>query len=139
MTVGTPPGTGPQLVDGAWLLGISGGENQTFGIVAAPNAASQSTGTPIPSGVSLIEIDSGVNTGSVVLPAAVAGTEISIINNLGSGNAVNVYANPATNQLTGTLDKIGNASNATATPISGATAGTIMWFACAKNGAWYSK
>lgn len=136
MTVGTPPGTGPQLVDGSWLTGLAGGQNQTYAAgLAAPNANNQATATVIPSGASLVEVDSAVSTGSVVLPAAIAGTELTIINN--AGQTINVFANAAVNQLTGALDTINALSNATAFPLT--TAIGVLWIACAKNGKWFTK
>lgn len=136
MTVGTPPGTGPQLVDGLWLQGLAGGLNQTYvsGLVAN-NAASQATATSIPSGISLAEVDTSVANGSLVLPDAIAGTEVSVINN--TANTLNIYANAAINQTTGVLDTINALANAS--PFTGATGNTITWFACAKNGKWYTK
>jgi hypothetical protein len=136
MTIGTPPGTGPQLVDGLWLAGIAGGLNQTYQAgLTAPNAASQATATVVPSGISLVEVDTSVANGSLVLPAAIAGTEISIINN--TANTLNIYANAAINQATGALDTINALANAS--PFTGATLNSITWIACAKNGKWYTK
>lgn len=136
MTVGTPPGTGPGLVDGAWLAGLAGGGNLTAQSgLAAPNANSQATATVIPPGIYLVEVDSSVATGSVVLPPAVAGTELALINN-GTG-VLNVFADPTINQLTGALDTINNVANGTA--VATVTAPSTTWYSCAKNGKWFSK
>jgi hypothetical protein len=138
MTVGLPPLANMEqgLVDATWLNGLAAGQNQTFQSgLAAPNAANQGTATPVPSGISMVEVDSSVNTGSLVLPFAVAGTEISIIQN-GTG-VLNIYANAGTNPLTAAQDQINNASNATA--FATVTSPSVTWFACAKNGKWYAK
>jgi len=137
MTVGNPPLAGMEegLVDATWLRGLAGGQNEFFqNGLAAPNAASQATGTPIPTGMALVEVDSSVSTGSVVLPFAAAGTEIQLINN--TANTVNVYASPVINPSTGALDTINALANATAFP---ATANNLFAFACAKNGKWAAK
>lgn len=138
--VGTPPGTGFQLVDGVWLTGLAGGANQIYAAgLSAPNAASQSTATPIPATTSLIEVDSSVSTGSLVLPAAVAGSQITVINN--TANGLDVYANTRLNQLTGALDTINTSTNTTAfTGITGNGGATpVIIFSCAKNGLWLTK
>ena len=135
MVTGTPPGAGFQLVDGAWLSGLAGGQNQSYQAgVTANNAASQATATQIPSLISIVEVDTSVSTGSLVLPAAVAGSEITLINN--TGNTINVYASLVTNALTGSLDTINALSNATALQ---PTANTVTIFYCAKNGHWLTK
>jgi hypothetical protein len=139
MTVGTPPGTGIGMVDGAWLNALAGGLNQTYQAgVAATTAASQANGFHYPSGINILEVDSSVATGSIVLPAAVAGTELTIVNT--TANALNVYANPSINQLTGSTDQINGASNATAfTVTASGGANPVPIFYCAKNGAWWTK
>jgi hypothetical protein len=123
------------LVDGIWLAGLAGGQNQTYiAGVTANNAASQTTATAIASGLSLVEVDTAVATGSVNLPAAVAGTEVTIINN--TAVSINVYASPIINQTTGALDTINALPNAN--PLQPA-ANSVTWLACAKNGHWLSK
>ena len=136
MTVGTPPGTGFQLVDGNWLNGLAGGTNNNYvSGLAAPNAASQATATPIPSNVEFVEIDSAVPNGSLVLPLAIAGTQIACINTV--AQTVNYYANAGINPLTGAQDTINGASNAT--PFNTSTSAAVIIFYCAKNGSWRTK
>jgi hypothetical protein len=137
MTVGTPPLSGMEqgLVDATWLFGLAGGTNQAFVAgLAAPNAASQATATPIPANTSLVQIDSSVATGSVTLPLALAGTDLAINNN--TGNAVNMYASLVINQLTGALDTINAGANSAPVTL---TANTITLVMCTKNGKWYTK
>jgi hypothetical protein len=137
MTVGTPPLAGMEegLVDANWLRGLAATQNEAsiFGL-AAPNANVQATATPIPSGFALVQVDSAVATGSVVLPFAASGTEIQIINN--TAVQVNVFANAALNPLTGALDTINALANVAAFL---AAANSIFAFACAKNGKWGAK
>jgi hypothetical protein len=138
--VGTAPGTGFQLVDGAWLTGLAGGANQLYAAgLNAPNANSQSTATPIPATTALIEVDSSVANGSLVLPAAVAGSQITVINN--TSNALSIYANTRVNQFTGSLDTINQTgSNTTAFAVT-ASGGAlpVAIFTSAKNGLWLTK
>lgn len=136
MSYGTPPGNGPQLVDGLWLQGLAGGANQSY--VAGINltaGATQTGGYFLPSLLQLVEVDTAVANGSLTLPAAIAGTEITIFNNA-TGQTINIYANPNTNSLTGALDKIGTNSNATPTTMAN---NTVLILYCVKNGLWLTK
>lgn len=135
MTVGTPPGTGPGLVDGAWLQGLANGTNESYisGVVAA--GTTQANGTPIPAGIALVEIDTVPASSGVVLPLAVAGTEITCINTVATTLAY--YANAAVNPLTGSTDSINGTSNSTAFNTSTSAAAIIFY--CAKNGSWRTK
>lgn len=73
MIVGTPPGTGPGLVDGVWLNGLAGGVNQTYiSDVNLTQGASQTAGYFLPSLLQLVEVDTAVANGSLTLPAALA-------------------------------------------------------------------
>jgi hypothetical protein len=138
MTTGVPPGAGFELTDGAWLRALAGGLNvgQISGFTANVSS-SQSGGAQIPSGIALVEVDTSVTLGSVILPYAIAGTVLTIINN--TLNQLYVYANPTFNRLTGTLDTI-NQSGSNSTPFTGVTASNsnvpVVTFYCAKNGLW---
>ncbi len=135
MTVGTQPGNGPQLIDGTWVNGLAGGQNQTYQSgLTANNAASQSTATSIPAGIAIVEVDTSVANGSLVLPFANAGTEFALNNN--TANSLDVYAQPGTNAATSSLDTINSLSNTTA---FSAGANAITVFMCAKNGKWFTK
>lgn len=136
MPYGVPPGTGPQLVDGAWLTGLAGGVNQSF--IAGVNLAtnSQTTGYFLPGLLQLVEVDTAIASGSLTLPAALAGTEIAIFNNA-TGQTINVFANPNPNaQNAGALDKINTLSNATAITIANNT--NLIFFSM-KSGLWLTK
>jgi hypothetical protein len=108
---GTPPGTGPQLVDGAWLNGLAAGNNFTFqsGITAAGTTAA--TGTLLNTSVALFEIDTVAASTGVTLPFAVA-SDFFMIRNAGAQN-LTVYANPGTNPATGTTDTINGTTSIT--------------------------
>ena len=134
MTVGTPPGTGPQLVDGLWLQGLAGGQNNTYqaGIVAA--GTTQATAAPLPSGIELVEIDTVPASSGVRLPSAIAGTELSVFNS--TGTTLLFYPSILNNPVTGVQDTINGATSFSVTGVGG---GTTSWFACAKNGVWSAK
>lgn len=133
MTVGIPPGTGPQLIDGIWAQGVAAGLNSTYisGITAA--GSTQSGAFQLSPGFALVEIDTASSAQGVALPEAVAGMEITIFNNTAQTNLV-VYPAIANNQLTGAQDTINNASSFTM-----GSARTPYLFSCAKNGVWSAK
>lgn len=133
MTVGIPPGSGPQEVDGVWLNGLAAGLNATYqsGITAA--GTTQGTATQLAGGFTLMELDTVPGSSGVALPAAFAGTEISIYNNTATTAAV--YPLIANNPITGTQDTINNGTN-----FSGGISGHAgAFFFCAKNGVWAAK
>lgn len=137
MTVGTPPGTGPQLVDGAWLTGIASGQNQTYQSgLTAKASGTQSNGTPIPNNISFVEFDTvGTGNDSAVLPFAEnPGTTIVVLNS--TSTSMNVYSNPGTNPVTGAADKL-NGSTSAAVAVAGTGGITAaVEFYCAKAGVW---
>ena len=134
MTVGTPPGTGPALVDGIWLQGLAGGTNQVAASGLTANNTTQATATSVPANTSIVEFDTVASSGAAVLPAAVSGTIIDVINN--GANPLIVFANLAVNQLTAAQDTINALSNGTGFSVTNAT---ITIFYCAKNGHWLTK
>src|SRR5258707_10331172 len=67
--VGTPPGTGPQLVDGAWLNGLAGGSNYTFQSGIAAAGTTQATATQLPAGIYFVEVDTVPSGAGVNFPA----------------------------------------------------------------------
>ena len=130
-TVGIAPTPGIQPVDGTWLIGLSGGLNNTFqsGITAA--GTTQATATPLTSGIFLNEIDTAAASTGVNLPPCFAGTELSIYNN--GAQTVTVYPAVANNPITVAQDTINNGTTTTiATHVLNA-------FSCAKNGVWATK
>ena len=133
MAVGTPPGTGPSLVDGAWLNGLAGGQNETYqsGITAA--GSTQAGAFQLTPGIAIYEIDTATSAQGVALPEAVAGTELSIYNNTAQTNLV-VYPAIANNALTGAQDTINNT-----TSLAFTAARQILFLACPKNGVWAGK
>lgn len=132
MATGTPPGTGPQLVDGTWLNGIAGGTNSSYQSgLTATGSSSQATALQLTSGYTIVEVDTvGANTG-VALPAAFAGTEISVYNN--GASTLTIYPQIANNPITAAQDTINNSTSTTATTHTG------LYFFCAKNGVWCAK
>lgn len=90
--------------------------------IAAPNAASQGTASALPSSIN--RISSSVVTGSVVMPASIAGSFLTVIND--TANTVNVY--PA----------VGDKINALATNAAfSLNAGKAADCYCAVAGTWH--
>lgn len=127
--VGVKPTNGFVVPDGNWLLGLAGGQNQITqsGISAA--GTTQAGSTPLPGGVSGIEVDTcGANAG-VSLPFAFAGTELSIFN-FNTGQTLTVYPSIANNPNTAAQDTI----NHTTTTTIATNTSKIFW--CSKDGNW---
>ena|SRR5579859_7833837 len=129
--VGTPPGTGPGLVDGAWLNGLAGGLNNAYisGITAA--GTNQATATQLPTGYYLLEIDTAAASTGVTLPTCIPGTDMLLYNN--GAQTVTVYPAVANDPVTGAQATINNTTSVTvASHVSEA-------FSCAKSGIWFAK
>ena len=133
MATGTPPGTGPQLVDGVWLSGLAGGLNNLYvsGLTAA--GTTQATATQIPSGYYLVEFDTVSASTGGYLPFAIPGTDMLIYNN--GLQTLTVYPNPTNNSAVSPAaqDTINNTTSVTITSRNSAA------FSCAKAGVWFSK
>lgn len=126
---GTPPGTGPQLVDGQWLNGLAGGTNLAYqsGIIAA--GTTHATSTQLPANIALIEVDTATaSTTGVSLPPCIAGTQLTLVNN--SGQTLTVFPSIANNPLTAAQDTVNGATSITLAN------NTSTSPACAKNGVW---
>lgn len=132
--VGTPPlpSNGFGAVDGAWLNGLAGGTNYTFqsGIVAA--GTNQATGTQLPAGIFLIEVDTTASGTGVNLPPCIPGTQAVLYNN--GATTLAVYPTVPNNPLTAAQDTINNATSLGAG--SGLASHVSIAFACAKAGNW---
>lgn len=131
---GTPPGTGPALVDGLWLQGLSSGTNNTYvsGIKAA--GTTQATATQLAAGIYFTEIDTVPASSGVALPEAVAGTELLISNT--TSTTIVLYPAIANNGLTAAQDTINGSTSLSVTGVSG---GTVSDCFSAKNGVWMCK
>lgn len=130
--VGTPPlaGSGPQLIDGTWANGLANGTNYSFqsGITAA--GTTQATGTQLPAGIFLIEIDTAAASTGVNLPPCIPGTQLQIYNN--GAQTVTIYPAVANNPLTAAQDTINNGTSITlASHVATSPA-------CAKAGNWFA-
>ncbi len=127
-TVGTPPGTGPGLTDGAWLNGLAGGQNYTYtsGISAA--GSTQATATQLSSGYALISVDTVASSTGVNLPTCVPGTAVSIYNN--GTNTLTVYPTAINNPATSAQDTINSGTSTTQ-----ATHTSKIYY-CPKAGVW---
>lgn len=129
--VGNVPVNGYQTPDGTWLLGLAGGQNNSyqFGITAA--GTTQATATQLAAGVRLLQVDTAAASSGVALPQCVAGNEVSLYNN--GANTLTVYPSIANNLLTAAQDTINSS-----TSFSVATHVAMLAF-CAKNGVWAAK
>lgn len=128
---GTAPQNGFGTVDGTWLNGLAGGQNESYisGLVGA--GSTQAGATQVPSGYALIEFDTVASSTGAALPSCLAGTEFSIYNN--GANTLTVYPNVNNNPVTGSQDTINNTTSVTiATHV-------VDFFGCAKNGVWSAK
>jgi hypothetical protein len=131
--VGNPPVNGYAVPDGVWLLGLAGGQNNSYqsGITAA--GTTQATATQLPSGIALIEADTVASSTGVNLPPCLPGTELSLYNN--GAQTLTVYPAVANNPVTAAQDTINNGTSLT----SGIATHVLQYFSCAKAGVWASK
>lgn len=128
------PATGPGLVDGAWLNGLAGGQNESFqsGITAA--GTTQATATQLSSGIALMEVDTVPASSGVALPQCLKGTELSIFNS--TSTTLIYYPAKANNPVTAAQDTI---NGGTSLSVTGASGGVVSFFMCAKDGVWGAK
>jgi nicotinamide mononucleotide (NMN) deamidase PncC len=131
------PGNSNSLIDGTWLLGLAGQQNELYqsGITAA--GTTQATATSLPAGIGLIEIDTVPASSGVRLPSCIAGTEIQSFNT--TSTTLLYYPNLANNPITGAQDTINGGTSFSVTGVSGPPTGTVTAFMCAKNGVWGAK
>lgn len=138
---GTPPtpATGFGTVDGTWLNGLAGGQNESYvsGIKAA--GTTQATCTTLAAGIAVIEIDTVPASSGVCLPPALQGTEFSVFNS--TGTTIVYYPSIANNQAVSPAaqDTINGGTSFSVTGVSGPPTGTVTFFMCAKNGVWAAK
>jgi hypothetical protein len=128
---GTPPGTGFQLVDGAWLNGLAGGLNNAYvnGLTGA--GTTQATCASIPSGDYLVEADTVASSTGFCLPFAYQGTDMLFYNN--GAQTATIYPNAVNNPITAAQDTINNTTSVTV------ASHTSEAFSVAKNGVWFAK
>lgn len=133
--VGTPPvpSNGFGMVDGTWLNGLAGGQNQTYQYGISAAGTTQATATQLPAGVYLIQVDTAAASSGVALPPAVAGSEVYIFNN--GLSTMSVYPSITNNVLTGAQDTINKGTSYS----GGIAAGAAAIFFSAKNGVWGAK
>jgi hypothetical protein len=130
---GQPPVQGFQTPDGTWLLGLSGGQNQSYEFaITAKAGGTQTTCTNIAPGIYLNQVDTVASgNDSICLPFAVAGTNIQIRNN--GAQTMAIFAQSGTNLLTASTDTINNASNASSYTVVAQNSADCF---AAKNGSW---
>lgn len=109
--IGTPPGTGPGLVDGAWLNGLAAGHNRTAQASLTAAGTTQATSTQLAAQVALYQVQTtNQPSAGVALPAAVAsGIEAKIFNS--TQLSVTVYPSILNNAVTAAQDTINNTTS----------------------------
>lgn len=121
------------LIDAQWLLGLSGGNNQTFinGLTATGTTAADAF--KVPSNYQNVAFSSVPSSTGAILPPAIPGTRIVIYNH-DAANTLTVYANTANNPLTGSADHISSGSGL----VTSATVahGIAFSLTCATPGIW---
>lgn len=126
-TVGIVPGagSGPALQDGAYLLGIAGGQNKTYqNALVAKAGGTKAAGIQLAAGVALFGFATVASANdSAVLPAALAGSMICIRN--AAANTLGLYAKGN--------DKINGVASATQYSVTSEV--SVIMF-CVKDGAW---
>jgi|SRR5579864_7442709 len=128
---GTPPGNGPQLVDGLWLQGLANGVNNSYQSGLTGAGTTQATATALPAAIYMLEADTVAASTGFNLPTALAGAELSFYNN--GANTATLYPAVANNPITAIQDTINNT-----TSVSVASHVAEFCFA-AKNGIWACK
>ncbi len=129
--VGTPPGTGPSLIDGVWLNGIAGGTNYAFQSGLTALGTTQATALQLNPSIAMFEIDTVAASTGVALPQCVAGTWIDLRN--AGASTLSIYGSAMLNGLTAANDTINGTAGSSAYTI---LTQTNAVFFCAKNGAW---
>lgn len=133
--VGTPPipANGFGAVDGTWLNGLAGGQNELFqNGITAHAGGTQAACLVLTPGSQLYEVDTVANSGdSICLPFAVGGMDIQISNS--GAQPMSVYGQSANNPLTSAADTINGTAGSSAYSVTNAT--NVQCFV-AKNGAW---
>ena len=121
------------LIDAQWLLGLSGGNNQTFVNGLTATGTNAATALPVPSNVQNVAFASVPSGTGAVLPPAIPGTRIVIYNH-DAANTLTVYADTANNPLTGSADHISTGSGL----VTSATVahGIAFSVTCAAPGIW---
>lgn len=132
--IGTPPGTGPGLIDGAWLNGLASGHNSTFQYGISAAGTTQATSTQLGTQIKLYQIDTvGASSGVALPPAVAGGIQANLYNN--GASTLTVYPSINNNPVTAAQDTINSG-----TSFSGGVA-THVALSCfvAKPGVWACK
>lgn len=109
--VGIVPHSGPQLIDGDYVVGLAQGNNFTYqsGITALGTTAANATA--LNPNTYMIEIDTAASGTGVLLPFAIA-SDVLLLRNNGANNVV-IYAQTATNSATGSVDTVNGGASIT--------------------------
>ena len=108
--VGQAPTPGFRMMDGAYVLGLAQGQNNTFtnGIAAA--GTTQATATAIPASLQFVEIDTTAASTGISIPFALPGASIRFYNN--GASTLTIYPNVTNNPVSAAQDTINNGTSA---------------------------
>lgn len=109
--IGSVPTPGFRLIDGAYVLGLAQGQNNTFvnGITAA--GTTQATATVLAPSTALYELDTVASSTGVSLPFALPGVVFELYNN--GAQTVTIYPSVTNNPVSAAQDTINNGTSAT--------------------------
>lgn len=128
---GTQPHSGFQMIDGDFVNGIAGGQNNTFQSGFTATGTTQATALQLPAATMLMEIDTTAASTGVNAPPALPGAEFNLYNN--GASTLTVYPTVPNNPVTSAQDTINSATSVTiATHVA-------MTFFCAKAGVWAAR
>lgn len=120
-------------VDSHWLLGLSGGNNQTYQYGLTATGTSAANALPVPPNVQNVAFASVPSGTGALLPFATPGTRIVIYNH-DAANSLTVYSQTANNPLTGSADHI--SSGAGLGTSATLAHGLATSYTCAAPGIW---
>lgn len=129
MPIGEVPLNSFQLVDGAYVYGISQGHNLVFQNGLTAIGSNQAGSLQLADRIAVLEIDTSSASTGAALPLAIQGVVITVINN--TANNITIYPSIA-NNAAGNQDTINNTTSYTL------NAHTAQGFTCGKTGVWYS-
>lgn len=121
------------VVDSHWLLGLSGGNNQTYQYGLTGTGTNAATALPVPSNVQNVAIDSVPSGTGVILPFAIPGTRVVIYNH-DAANSLTIYTQTVNNPMTGAADHI--SSGAGLGTSATLAHGVATSFTCCTPGIW---
>lgn len=131
MALGQIPVGENQLIDGAFVNGITQGHNMVSQTGVSAAGTNHAGATQLADLIAFFEIDTSSASQGVALPPALSGMSLFVGNN--TSNNVTVFPSINNNPVTSTQDTF----NAAATSFT-LNANTGTQFTCAKTGIWFT-